>query len=185
MLVAPSILSANFLCLKDEVVSVCEGGADLLHIDVMDGHFVPNLTFGPTVLQGLSEVSTIPLDVHLMVENTDFFINLFAPLKPVVINPHSSEENLKYILNDIDMVLVMSVNPGFGAQSFIPFSLEKIRNLKELILARNANCLIEVDGGVSDKNISLLKDSGVDIAVAGSYIFGAKDRKSAIASLKK
>lgn len=213
MLVAPSILSANFLCLKDEVVSVCEGGADLLHIDVMDGHFVPNLTFGPTVLQGLSEVSTIPLDVHLMVENTDFFINLFAPLKPkymsihlesckhlhrtlqhirslgispaVVINPHSSEENLKYILDDIDMVLVMSVNPGFGAQSFIPFSLEKIKNLKELILARNANCLIEVDGGVSDKNISLLKDSGVDIAVAGSYIFGAKDRKSAIASLKK
>lgn len=212
MLVAPSILSADFLCLKDEVQSVVDGGADLLHIDVMDGHFVSNLTFGPIVLQGLNRICSLPLDIHLMVENTDFFVELFAPLKPkymsvhlesckhlhrtlerirsfgihpaVVINPHSSEQDLKYILEDVEMVLVMSVNPGFGAQSFIPSSLEKIKNLKNLILDRNAKCLIEVDGGVSDKNIHLLKDSGVDIVVTGSYIFSNRNRKEAIASLK-
>ncbi len=207
MLVAPSILSANFLRLEEEILSLV--GADLLHVDVMDGHFVPNLTFGPAVLQG---ISSLPLDIHLMVENVDFFISLFAPLKPkymsvhvesckhlhrsiqnirklgispaVVLNPHTPESDLKYILSDVDMVLVMSVNPGFGAQSFIPSSLEKIQSLKNLILERNPSCLIEVDGGVSDQNISALKKAGVDIAVAGSYIFKQSDRKKAIASLK-
>ncbi len=212
MFVAPSILSANFLKLGEEIDAICKGGADFIHIDVMDGHFVPNLTFGPVVLQEIKSLATIPLDIHLMVENTTFFVDLFAPLKPkymsvhleetkhlhriiqqirrheispaVVLNPHSSEEALKYILQDIDMVLVMSVNPGFGGQSFIPKTLDKIKNLKNLILASNSNCLIEVDGGVSDKNIQTLKDSGVDIVVAGSYIFGQKDYQAAIASLK-
>lgn len=212
MLVAPSILSANFMRLGEEIHKVCESGADLLHVDVMDGHFVPNLTFGPVVLQEVQSIATIPLDIHLMVENTSFFVELFAPLKPkymsvhieevrhlhrviqqirnhgispaVVLNPHTNEENLKYILQDIDMVLVMSVNPGFGGQKFIPSALEKIKNLKNLINEKNPHCLIEVDGGVCDKNIKDLAASGVDIAVAGSYIFGQEDYKGAITSLK-
>lgn len=212
MLVAPSILSANFLKLGEEINKICNGGADLIHIDIMDGHFVPNLTFGPVVLQEIKSIANIPLDIHLMVENTAFFVDLFAPLKPkylsvhieetkhlhriiqqirdygiapaVVLNPHTSEQALKYILQDIDMVLVMSVNPGFGGQQFIPSVIEKIQNLKCLIEARNPHCLIEVDGGVSDKNIAFLKNSGVDIVVAGSYIFGKEDYKLAIHSLK-
>lgn len=213
MLVAPSILSANFLKLEEEIKSICDAGADLIHIDIMDGHFVPNLTFGPVVLQNIDKICQKPLDIHLMVENVPFFVDLFAPLKPkyisvhieetkhlhrviqqirnygispaVVLNPHTSEENLKYIIKDIDMVLLMSVNPGFGGQKFIPNVIEKIKRLKELILLENPQCLIEVDGGVSDKNILDLKNSGVDVVVAGSYIFSQKDYKQAILSLKQ
>ncbi|WP_104696915.1 MULTISPECIES: ribulose-phosphate 3-epimerase [unclassified Helicobacter] len=212
MLVAPSILSANFLRLEEEIKSICEAGADFIHIDIMDGHFVPNLTFGPVVLKGVKEVATKPLDIHLMVENLPFFIDLFAPLKPkymsvhieetkhlhriiqqirdydispaVVLNPHTSEETLRYIIQDIDMVLLMSVNPGFGGQEFIPSVLEKAKRLKELIYNKNPDCLIEVDGGVSNKNILDLKQCGVDIVVAGSYIFSQKDYTKAISSLR-
>lgn len=212
MLVAPSLLAANFLRLEEEIRSVVESGSDLLHIDVMDGHFVPNMTLGPCVLERIPRLFNIPLDIHLMVENADFFIDLYAPLMPrfisvhieserhlhrviqkirsydispaIVLNPHTSPQALKYVLNDIDMVLVMSVNPGFGGQDFIESSVEKILDLKELILMKNAKCLIEVDGGINDGNVTILKNAGVDIVVAGSYIFGHSNRKEAIASLK-
>lgn len=210
--VAPSLLSANFLCLKDDIESVVAGGCDLLHVDVMDGHFVPNITLGPCVLEQISSVTKIPLDIHFMVENADFFVDLYAPLQPkymsvhieserhlhrliqkirsygispsIAINPHTTIESLKYILPDIDMVLIMSVNPGFGGQQFIPSMIEKITDLKEMTLMRNPQCLIEVDGGINETNIHALKNVGVDIVVAGSYIFKQKDRVSAIQSLK-
>ncbi|MBD3807360.1 MAG: ribulose-phosphate 3-epimerase [Epsilonproteobacteria bacterium] len=213
MLVAPSILSADFGQLSNDIKAICEGGCDYVHVDVMDGHFVPNLTIGPVVVEAVAKASTKPLDIHLMVENNSFFVDLFAPLKPefisfhieeekhphrliqkirslgirpaITLNPHTSPESIEYLLSDIDMVLLMSVNPGFGGQSFIPTVLEKAKKLKALIDKRNPNCLIEVDGGVSDKNISLLKDAGVDMVVAGSYIYGNKNGiKYAIDSLK-
>ena len=212
MLVAPSILSADFGNLEKEIKAICEAGCDLVHVDVMDGHFVPNLTIGPVVVEPVSKVSSKPLDIHLMVENNNFFVDLFASLKPkylsfhiesekhphrliqkirslgispaITLNPHTKVEDIEYLLQDLDMVLLMSVNPGFGGQKFIPTILEKAKTLKELINKRNPNCLIEVDGGVSDKNIKELKDAGVDIVVAGSFIFGSGDYKKAIDSLK-
>jgi ribulose-phosphate 3-epimerase len=212
MFVAPSILSADFGALSSEALSVCAAGADYLHIDVMDGRFVPNLTIGPAVVKAVAKASSAPLDIHLMVENTPFFVELFAPIKPeflsfhieeekhahrliarirdlgirpaIVLNPHTPESAIEYLLGDLDMVLLMSVNPGFGGQKFIPTVLEKARRLKALIEKRNPKCLIEVDGGINDQNIASLKEAGVDIAVAGAFIFGAPDRKRAIASLK-
>ena len=212
MLVAPSILSADFGNLEKEIKSICEAGCDLVHVDVMDGHFVPNLTIGPVVVEPVSKASTKPLDIHLMVENNSFFVDLFAPLKPkylsfhiesekhphrliqkirslgispaITLNPHTKVEDIEYLLEDLDMVLLMSVNPGFGGQKFIPSVIEKVKKLKELIKKKNPNCLIEVDGGVSDKNIKELKDAGVDVVVAGSFVFGSGDYKKAIDSLK-
>jgi len=212
MLVAPSILSADFGRLGEEVKAICDGGCDLVHVDVMDGHFVPNLTIGPVVVQSVAKASTKPLDVHLMVENNTFFVDLFAPLKPkyisfhleeekhphrliqkirdlgispaIVLNPHSRSEDLEYIINDLDMVLLMSVNPGFGGQKFIPSVIEKVARLKDLILRKNADTLIEVDGGVNDKNVVDLKNAGVDIVVAGSYVYGSDDYAKAIKSLQ-
>lgn len=212
MLIAPSILSADFLNLGAEVCAICEAGCDFVHIDVMDGHFVPNLTIGPAVVQRVAQISSKPLDIHLMVKNVRFFAELFAPIKPefmsihieeekhlnrllamirsygirpgVVLNPHTSEETLKYVLEDIDLVLLMSVNPGFGGQEFIPSVLEKVVRLKELVIARNPSCLIEVDGGINNKNIVLLREAGADIVVAGNFIFGSDDYQRAIFSLK-
>lgn len=212
MLVAPSILSADFVNLQKEIEAICEAGCDLVHIDVMDGHFVPNLTIGPVVVEPVSKIATKPLDIHLMVENNNFFVDLFAHLKPkylsfhlesekhphrliqkirslgispaIVLNPHSRVESIEYLLEDLDMVLLMSVNPGFGGQKFISNILEKVRILKELIKKRNPNCLIQVDGGVSNKNIKELKEAGVDIVVAGSYVFSSSDYKQAIDSLR-
>ena len=199
MLVAPSILSADFGKLNDEIKAICEAGCDFIHIDVMDGHFVPNLTMGPMIVDSVAKIATKPLDIHLMVQNNSFFVELFAPLKPkylsfhieeekhanrlvqkirdygispaIVLNPHTTLESIDYLLEYVDMVLLMSVNPGFGGQKFIPNVLEKIKCLKDKIEMKNPRCLIEVDGGVSDQNIADLKDSGVDIVVAGSYIF--------------
>lgn len=212
MLVAPSILSADFGKLREEIVSICEAGCDLVHVDVMDGHFVPNLTIGPVVVNAVARAATKPLDIHLMVENNTFFVDLFAPLNPkylsfhieeekhphrliqkirnlgispaIVLNPHTPPSAIEYLIDDLDMVLLMSVNPGFGGQKFIPNVLEKAPILKEMILKRNAKTLIEVDGGVNNHNIHALSNAGVDIVVAGNYVFGSNDYKNAIDSLK-
>jgi len=212
MQVAPSILSADFGILKQEVEAICDGGCDLVHVDVMDGHFVPNLTIGPVVVNAVAKAATKPLDIHLMVQNNTFFVDLFAPLKPeyisfhieeekhphrliqkirgygikpaIVLNPHSRPEDIEFLLEDLDMVLLMSVNPGFGGQKFIPSVVEKAKRLKALIQKRNPNCLIEVDGGVNGENIHALKEVGVDVVVAGSYVYGNDDYSKAIKSLQ-
>jgi len=211
MLVAPSILSADFGKLNEEIKAICEAGCDLIHVDVMDGHFVPNLTIGPIVVESVAKAATKPLDIHLMVQNNTFFVDLFAPLKPeyitfhieeekhphrliqkiksygikagVVLNPSTNPIIIEYLLEDLDMVLLMSVNPGFGGQKFIPNVIKKSKQLKDMINKINPNCLIEVDGGVNDKNIKELKEAGVDVVVAGSYVF-KNDYKTAIKSLQ-
>ncbi len=213
MQIAPSILSADFGNLSHDVKAICNGGCDLVHVDVMDGHFVPNLTIGPVVVEAVAKAATKPLDIHLMVENNSFFVDLFAPLKPeyisfhieeekhphrlvqkirslgikpaIVLNPHTTPESIEFLLEDVDMILLMSVNPGFGGQKFIPSVVEKAKRLKALINKRDTTCLIEVDGGVNDKNIKELEEAGVDIVVAGSYVYKHPNGvKEAISSLK-
>lgn len=212
MYVAPSILSADFVNLESEIKAVCEAGADLIHIDVMDGHFVPNLTIGPVVVNAAKKSSSVPLDIHLMVENPSFFVEMFLGIKPkflgfhieaenhplrlidhirnngispaIVLNPHTPISSLKHIINSVDMVLLMSVNPGFGGQKFMPIVIDKVKELKELIYKTNSICMIEVDGGVNGLNVAELDEAGADIVVAGSYIFSSNDYETAIRSLK-
>ena len=212
MKVAPSILSADFGRLDDEIKAICDGGCDFIHVDVMDGHFVPNMTIGPVVVSSVAKSATKPLDIHLMVEDNNFFIDLFSNLKPeyisfhiesekhphriiqklrslgikpaIVLNPHSTPESIKYLIKDLDMVLLMSVNPGFGGQKFISSVIKKAKKLKKLINKHNPNCLIQIDGGVNDKNIKDLKDAGVDIVVARSYVYGSNNYGEAIKSLQ-
>ena len=212
MKIAPSILSADFGKLADEVKAVCEAGADLIHVDVMDGHFVPNMTMGPMIVEAVAKASSRPLDIHLMVENIPFFVQMYAEIKPefisfhieeekhinrviqqirgygikpaVVLNPATPVSLLEYIVEDVDMVLLMSVNPGFGGQKFIPSVIEKIKELRNLASRKNPSLLIEVDGGVNDKNATLLKEAGADILVAGSFVFKSGDYKKAIESLR-
>ena len=212
MYVAPSILSADFGNLAAEIRAICEAGCDLVHVDVMDGHFVPNLTIGPVVVNAVAKAATKPLDIHLMVENNSFFADLFLPLKPkfltfhieeekhpmrlidhirkngvspgIVLNPHTPVSAIEHIIDEVDMVLLMSVNPGFGGQKFMPVVIEKTRALRELIERKNAKCLIEVDGGVNGLNAPDLEEAGADVLVAGSYIFSSNSYEQAIRAIK-
>ena len=212
MYVAPSILSADFGNLAAEIRAICEAGCDLVHVDVMDGHFVPNLTIGPVVVSAVAKATTKPLDIHLMVENNSFFADLFLPLKPkfltfhieeekhpmrlidhirkngvspgIVLNPHTPVSAIEHIIDEVDMVLLMSVNPGFGGQKFMPVVLEKTRALRELIERKNAKCLIEVDGGVNGLNAPDLEEAGADVLVAGNYIFSSNSYEQAIRAIK-
>jgi len=200
---APSILSANFARLAEQVQAAMEGGGTVLHVDVMDGHFVPNLTVGPPLVASLSKATELPLDVHLMIENPEQFIPVFADAGAnwisvhqeatphlhralelvrqhgcqvgVVINPGTPVETLSEVLAMVDYVLVMSVNPGFGGQKFIPHSLEKIRKLANLRAARGLNYRIEVDGGIHLDTIGEVVRAGAELLVAGYAVFGQGD----------
>ncbi len=197
---APSILSADFAHLADEVQAVVDGGATVLHVDVMDGHFVPNITIGPPVVACLRKVTRLPLDVHLMIENPDLYIPAFVEAGAdwisvhqeacvhlhrtlelihnhgmnvgVVINPATPVEMLEEVLGMVDHVLVMSVNPGFGGQKFIPFTLDKVRKLAAMRAARNADFRIEIDGGIDTDTIVGAVRAGVEVLVAGNAVFG-------------
>ncbi len=212
MKISPSILSADFGKLANDVKKVSEAGADLIHCDVMDGHFVPNMTMGPMIVEAVKKATDVPLDIHFMVEDVSFFVDMYKHLKPefisfhieaekhinrviqkirnegirpaVVLNPATPVCLLEYIVADVDMVLLMSVNPGFGGQKFIPSVLDKIKELRELAERKNPSLLIEVDGGVNDKNAPLLKEAGADILVAGSFIFKHSNYSEAIKALR-
>lgn len=202
--ISPSLLSADFANLERDIKIVEKGGAHLLHIDVMDGHFVPNITIGPPVVAAIKKVATIPLDVHLMIENPGFYVDDFvkagadyltvhveaAPhLHRVIqqikshgikagvsLNPHTPLAMIEEVLQDVDLILIMSVNPGFGGQSFIPQSLDKIRRLKSILKERGLNHVeIEIDGGVKLDNIKEVSNAGVDIFVSGSGIYNTED----------
>ena len=211
-LIAPSILSADFTILGDEIRSVEAAGADWIHIDVMDGHFVPNITMGPFIVEAVKKVTELPLDVHLMIDNPDQYIPEFAAAGAdliavhvetcphlnrtvdlikcsdcragVVLNPATPLSAVEWVLEYVDFVLLMSVNPGFGGQSFIENTLERIRGLKQMILEKSLACLIQVDGGVNEKTIYDVSKAGADVFVAGSAIFGTGDYKKTIQSLK-
>jgi ribulose-phosphate 3-epimerase len=209
--IAPSVLSADFSRLGDEVKKAERGGAALLHVDVMDGHFVPNLTMGPLVVQALRRVTALPLDVHLMIEEPDRYIGAFADAGAamisvhveacphlhrtlqlirsrgaqagVAVNPATPVEMLDPVLEDLDYVLLMSVNPGFGGQSFIPSALGKARALVKLMRARKRSVPIEMDGGLGENNVADAVRAGVGIVVAGSAVFGAPDPAEAVRRL--
>ena len=212
-LIAPSILSADFSKLGEEVKAVEAAGADWIHADVMDGHFVPNITIGPLIVEAVKRVTTLPIDVHLMIENPDNYIPAFAEAGAswisvqvetcvhlnrsvqlikengakagVVLNPSTPVDTVEWVLEYVDYVLVMSVNPGFGAQAFIPNSLNKIKVLRRLIQDKELNTLIEVDGGVNEETIADVSAAGTDVFVAGSAIFGSRDYQKTIQSFRK
>jgi ribulose-phosphate 3-epimerase len=212
-LIAPSILSADFTRLADEINAVEAAGADWIHADVMDGHFVPNITFGPLMVEAVQRVTKLPIDVHLMIENPDKYIPEFAKAgasyisvqietcvhlnrsvhlirecgaRPgVVLNPATPTQGLDWILEDIDYVLIMSVNPGFGGQKFITNSLDKVREVRRTIQSRNLSTMIEIDGGVNENTIADIAAAGVDVFVSGSAIFGSPDYKKTIRSFRE
>lgn len=210
---APSILSADFGKLAEEVAQIERGGADLVHVDVMDGHFVPNISFGAPVMKCLTGRTGLPFDVHLMIENPDAYVEDFVTPQTeyitvhqeacthlnrtvqhikslgikagVSINPATSPSVLDYILEDVDMVLLMSVNPGFGGQKFIPSVLEKARKLRDIKIDRGLDFEIEIDGGATLDNVREIIDAGVEIVVAGSAVFKAPDIAARTAEFKE
>lgn len=212
VLIAPSILAADFVRLADEIAAVEQAGADLLHIDVMDGHFVPNLTIGPPVVESIKKVAKVPLDVHLMITNADTFIQEFVAAGAdyitvhveacphlhrtiqsikergvkagVTLNPATPVSLLQEILADVDLVLIMSVNPGFGGQKFIPPVLKKIAAIREMLDRLQSRALLEVDGGVKPDNAAQIIAAGANVLVAGSAIFSSGDYAGTIAALR-
>jgi ribulose-phosphate 3-epimerase len=210
--IAPSILSADFTCLGQEIKSVEMAGADWIHVDVMDGHFVPNITMGPLVVEAVRRSSKLPVDVHLMIEHPDLYIPAFAAAGAdyisvqvevcphlhrtihmikesgakagAVLNPATPLSSLDHILEDLDFVLIMSVNPGFGGQKFIAGSIDKIRKLKAWIRDKGFSTLIQVDGGVNSTTIAAVSNAGADVFVAGSAIFNTNDYRQAIEMLR-
>ncbi|MCC6966376.1 MAG: ribulose-phosphate 3-epimerase [Nitrospira sp.] len=210
--IAPSILSADFARLAEEVAKVEAAGADWLHVDVMDGHFVPNLTIGPPVVEALRKVTSLPLDVHLMMTNPDAFIGEFAEAGAnyltvhvetcphlhrtvqlikergvkagVTLNPATPAATLSEIVRDADLILIMSVNPGFGGQKFIPSSLHKIAEVRALIDRTQSKALLEVDGGVKPDNAESILAAGADVLVAGSAVFSEHNYAAAITALR-
>lgn len=211
-LIAPSVLAADFANLQRDVEMINKSDADWFHIDIMDGVFVPNISFGMPVLQAITKHAKKTIDVHLMIVDPDRYIKEFASLGTniltvhyeacthlhrtlqaikaegmkagVALNPHTSVDLLKDVIKDIDLVCIMSVNPGFGGQSFIENTFNKVQQLKELILKNNASTLIEIDGGVTDKNAAQLAKAGADVLVAGSFVFKAEDQIQTIKDLK-
>ena len=210
--IAPSILSADFSRLGEEVRAVSAAGADFIHVDVMDGHFVPNITIGPPVVAAVRKATDKPLDVHLMIDNPDLYLDDFAAaganilsvhvevlphlhrtlqvirekgMRPAaVLNPSTPLSSLEHVLGDLDMVLIMSVNPGFGGQSFIPESLNKIKRLREMIRQRGLEVMIEVDGGIKKDNIGEVAAAGADVFVSGSGVFNTPDYAKTIAEMR-
>jgi ribulose-phosphate 3-epimerase len=210
--VAPSILSADFAALGRDIAAVERGGADLIHIDVMDGHFVPNITIGPPVVRAIKKVATRPLDVHLMIQDPDRYIDDFVDAGAsmisvhvevlphlhrtigyiktrgvragAVINPSTPVSALEEVARDLDFVLVMSVNPGFGGQSFIPHSLDKVRRVKALLSSVGSDAQIEIDGGVDGSNVAEIVSAGATILVAGHAIFGTSNAEAATRALR-
>jgi len=210
--IAPSILAADFSMLGEEIIRVERAGADIIHVDVMDGHFVPNISIGPPVVKDLRKITKLPFDVHLMIDNPDIYIDSFIDagadiisvhvevchhlnrtLKrikekgkkaAVAVNPSTPLSSLDWILSDVDMVLLMTVNPGFGGQSYIEFMTDKIKELKKIIQMKNMTIDIEIDGGIDLSNIYRVTHAGANVIVAGSAIYGAKDTKEIIKKLK-
>jgi ribulose-phosphate 3-epimerase len=210
--IAPSILSADFARLGAEIDAIAAGGADYVHVDVMDGHFVPNLTIGPIVVEAVRRITTLPLDVHLMIEDAERWVGAYARAgadligvhaeacphlhrtlgqiaqlgkKPcVVLNPHTPLEAIQWVLPDVAMVLIMSVNPGFGGQKFITSQLDKIRALRRMIDERGLDIDIEVDGGIKADNVAEVVAAGANVIVSGSGVFADKDYKASIGAIR-
>lgn len=213
LMIAPSILSADFSKLGDEIQAVEEAGAEVIHIDVMDGHFVPNITIGPLVVEAVRQVTDLPLDVHLMITDPDRYIKDFADAGAdwitvhvetcthlhrtlhfihslgkkagAVLNPATSLSSLDYVLEEVDLVMLMSVNPGFGGQGFIASTLKKCRTLRAMLDKTNPDAGIEIDGGISPKTIGAMAEAGANIFVAGSAIYGQDDYAAVIQKMKK
>jgi len=210
--IAPSILAADVSRLKDEVRAAEAAGADWIHVDVMDGHFVPNLTVGPFIVEAVRKVTTLPLDVHLMIDNPDGFLDDFASagadylsvhvevlphlqhtlqairdkgVKPAVaLNPSTPLITLDYVMDDLDLVLIMTVNPGFGGQAFIPACMDKIRHMRDMIDAHGRRIHLEVDGGIKLNNIADVAEAGADAFVSGTGIFGTPDYRKTISKMR-
>ncbi|WP_054635280.1 ribulose-phosphate 3-epimerase [Thalassobacillus sp. C254] len=210
--ISPSILSADFASLKEDIIEVDKGGADYIHIDVMDGHFVPNITIGPMIVEAVRPHTDLPLDVHLMIADPDKYVDDFVKAGAdilsvhaeacthlhrtihaikekgvkagVVLNPATPVEAIKHVIEDVDLVLLMTVNPGFGGQSFIHSVLPKIREVRKMTEQVDHSVEIEVDGGVNKETARLCREAGANVLVAGSAIYKEEDRKAAIAAIR-